>query len=127
MSRDTLGEGLTKLRNAENAGHKRCIVRGSKLLKTVLEVMQRYGYVGEIKVIESVPKLIEVELKGKINYCKAIKPRFSVKKDEFEKYEKRYLPGSDIGILIVSTPKGIMSHLEAKKLGIGGKLLAYVY
>jgi len=127
MSRDTLGEGLTKIRNAENAGHKKCVVKGSKLLKAVLEVMQRYGYVGDLKVIESVPKLIEVELLGKINYCKAIKPRFSVGKNEFVKYEKRFLPGSDIGILIVSTSKGIMSHHEAKKLGIGGKLLAYVY
>jgi len=127
MSRDTLGEGLTKIRNAEMVGKSVCVLKGSKLLKSVLEVMQRHGYVGKIKVTGSVPVQLEVELLGKINYCKAIKPRFSVKKDEFEKYEKRYLPASDIGILIVSTSQGVMSHNDAKKRGIGGRLLAFVY
>ena len=50
-----------------------------------------------------------------------------MKKDEFEKWERIYLPSKDIGILVVSTSKGVMSHHEAKKLGIGGKLLGYVY
>ncbi|MEM4675173.1 MAG: 30S ribosomal protein S8, partial [Nitrososphaerota archaeon] len=56
-----------------------------------------------------------------------LKPHFSVRKNEFEKWEKQYLPGKDIGILIVTTPKGVMSHTEAKSLGTGGRLLGYVY
>ena len=67
------------------------------------------------------------ELKGNINKCGVIKPRHAVKKDEFEKFEKRYLPAKNFGILIVTTPKGIMTHYEAKELGIGGRLLAYMY
>jgi len=68
-----------------------------------------------------------VELIGNINKCGVIKPRFPVKKNEFEKWEKRFLPAKDFGILLVSTPKGVMSHKEAYKNGIGGRLLAYVY
>ena len=59
--------------------------------------------------------------------CGAIKPNFSVKKDGFEKFEKRYLPAKDFGVLIVSTSQGIMTHVEAKEKKLGGKLIAYVY
>ena len=68
-----------------------------------------------------------VELLGNINKCGVIKPRHAVKKDEFEKFEKRYLPAKNFGILIVTTPQGIMTHNEAKERGIGGRLLAYMY
>jgi small subunit ribosomal protein S8 len=50
-----------------------------------------------------------------------------VKRDGFEKYEKRFLPAFNYGILIVTTPNGVMTHEDAKKEGIGGRLLAYVY
>ncbi len=44
-----------------------------------------------------------------------------------EKYESRYLPAQDFGVLILTTTKGVLSHTEAKKMGVGGKLLAFVY
>jgi small subunit ribosomal protein S8 len=50
-----------------------------------------------------------------------------VKKNAFEQWEKRFLPAKDFGILLVSTPKGIMSHKEAYRHETGGRLLAYVY
>jgi small subunit ribosomal protein S8 len=50
-----------------------------------------------------------------------------VKKDEYEKWEQQYLPSKDIGILMVTTSQGVMSHKEAKTKGLGGKLLGYVY
>jgi len=55
------------------------------------------------------------------------RPRFSVSKDGYEEFEKRYLPSRDIGILVVTTNRGVMSHREAIKQGLGGKLLGYVY
>ncbi len=61
------------------------------------------------------------------NECKAIKPRYAVKKNRFEVYEKRYLPARDVGILIVSTPAGLLTHKQAKEKGIGGRLVAFVY
>ena len=70
---------------------------------------------------------MKINLIGSINKCGVVKPRFSVKKNDFEKYEKRYLPAQNFGILIVSTSQGIMTNYEAKEKNLGGKLLAYVY
>jgi small subunit ribosomal protein S8 len=66
-------------------------------------------------------------LLGRINRCGVIKPRFSVKASKLEDWEKRFLPGKDFGMLVITTPKGVLSHSDARKLNTGGKLLAYVY
>ena len=47
--------------------------------------------------------------------------------DDFEKYEKRYRPSRDMGIMIVSTVEGMVAHDKAKEKKIGGKLIAYCY
>ena len=70
---------------------------------------------------------IKIKLLHRINNIKAIKPRFKVSKDEWVKWEERFLPNRWMGILIVSTPQGVMSNKEAKEKGIGGRLLAFVY
>jgi len=59
--------------------------------------------------------------------CKAIKPRFSANKIQIEKYRRRYLPARNLGIIIVSTNKGLMTHEEAMEKGIGGSLIGYFY
>ena len=51
----------------------------------------------------------------------------AIKKDELDKWEARYLPAQHFGTLILTTTKGIISQDEARKDGIGGKLLAYIY
>lgn len=90
--------------------------------------MQKKGYIGIYEFIDDGREgIYKIELKGKINDCKAIKPRYAVKKDGFEKFEKRYLPSKDVGMLIVSTPEGVLTHKEAKESNIGGRLLAYIY
>ena len=66
-------------------------------------------------------------LKGAINNCGVIKPRTSVKMTDIEKYEARFLPAQDFGVLILTTTRGVVAQDAAKELGIGGKLLAYVY
>ncbi|MCG2887323.1 MAG: 30S ribosomal protein S8 [Vulcanisaeta sp.] len=100
----------------------------SKLVGNVLRVMQRYGYVGEIEFIEDGRGgKFKVQLLGKINDVGVIKPRFSVKVSELRMWEEKYLPARNIGILILSTSKGVLSHLEARQLHVGGVLLAYVY
>ena len=71
--------------------------------------------------------MLKVNLIGKINNCGVIKPRFAIKSDEFEKFEKRFLLAKDFGIIIVSTNQGLITHREAKKKKIGGKLMAFCY
>ena len=85
-------------------------------------------YIGEFEFIDDDRAgIFKVQLLGRINKCAVIKPRFPVKHKEFESWEEKFLPARDLGILIVSTPKGVMSHEDAKALGIGGRLLAFVY
>ena len=126
---DTLANGLTTIMNNEIRRKKECVITpASKLLGRVLRIMQLNGYIGEFEFIDDGRQgKFKVQLLGRINKCGAIKPRYPVKADEFEKWEKQFLPARDIGILIVSTPQGVMSHREAKQKRIGGRLLAYVY
>jgi len=98
------------------------------LIKNVLRVMKENGYIGDFEYVEDGRGgKLRIELKGKILDTKAIKPRYSVKADEFEKWEKRFLPARDVGILILSTSKGVVDHKKAKEMHIGGRLLAYCY
>ncbi len=126
---DTLAIALSNIMSAEKNGKGSCRIKPfSKLIEQVLKLMQDNHYIGDFKVVEDGKgKLVVVQLLGAVNKCGVIKPRFSVKKDAFEKYEKRYLPAKDFGLIIVSTSQGVMDMNEAKQKGLGGKLIAYVY
>jgi small subunit ribosomal protein S8 len=90
--------------------------------------MQKHKYIGNFEFIDDGKGgKFKIELLGKINNCSVIKPRFSIQKDEFITWEKRYLPAVKTGILLITTPKGIMDHYQAEKQKTGGKLLGYVY
>lgn len=129
MLNDPLANVMSLLLNNEAIGKSECLVKPvSKLIKEILKVMKENGYVGEFNEVEdSRGNYINLTLTGNINKCCVIKPRYSVKSKNFEKFEKRYLPAKDIGILLVSTPRGIMTHYDAKSKKMGGRLLAYCY
>ncbi|MEM1903603.1 MAG: 30S ribosomal protein S8 [Pyrobaculum sp.] len=126
---DILSNALTLIKNAEVMGKRQVVIWPvNKLTYYVLRVLQRYGYVGEIEYVDDGRggKYI-VQLLGKINDISPIKPRYPVKYREIVQWEQKFLPARQIGILIISTSQGVMSHLEAKERKIGGVLLAYVY
>jgi small subunit ribosomal protein S8 len=129
MLLDPLANAMSCIKNAESTGKATCAIKpASKLIGSVLKVMQSTGYVKDFEFVDDGKSgIFIVGLHGKINRCGVVKPRHSVKKIEFETYEKRFLPSRDVGILIITTPEGIMSHHESKKRAIGGSLLAYVY
>ena len=128
MLHDPLADALTVIKNAERIGRGKCVVKASKLIGNILKVMQDNGYIGPFERIEDGKGgMFKVELKGKLIDTKAIKPRFAVDVDEYEKWEKRYLPARNIGLFVVSTPKGVMNHKKAKELRLGGRLLSYIY
>jgi small subunit ribosomal protein S8 len=126
---DTLSASLSKVLNAERIGKKECtIAQGSKIIKKVLKIMKDNLYVGDVhESLDGRGNQLSINLIGNINKCGAIKPRFSTQVGTYEKWEKRYLPAKGFGILIISTPKGVMTHEEAKEQQMGGKLLAYCY
>ncbi len=126
---DTLSNGLTTLMNNELRNKTSCVVSpASKLLGRILRVLQLNGYVGEFEFIEDGRAgKFRVQLLGRINKCGAIKPHYSVRAEGFENWEKTFLPAREMGILVVSTSFGVISHKEAKQKNVGGKLLAFVY
>jgi len=126
---DTLSNGLTTIINNEMRNKRECIISpASKLLGRVLRIMQLNGYIGEFEFIDDGRSgKFKVQLLGRINKCGAIRPRFSARVDKFEEWEKKYLPSREVGLLVISTPKGVLSHREAKEKLSGGKLLAFVY
>lgn len=129
MLHDPLADACSCIKNAESVSKRIVIVKpASKLIGKCLRILQNYGYIGEFEIIEDGRAgKFKVQLLGKINKIGVIKPRAAVKVKDFEQMEKKYLPAVNFGILLVSTPKGVMSHIEAKKEHVGGRLLAYVY
>ena len=129
MQHDTLNDAMAPIKNAEKVGRGECYFRpSSKLVGRVLKVMEQHGYIRQFELIsDGRSGLYKVTLAGQINDCGVIRPRYSVKKADLEKYEARYLPAQDFGVLILTTTRGVLSHAEAKKDGVGGKLLAFVY
>jgi small subunit ribosomal protein S8 len=126
---DTLANGLTTILNNEMRNKRECIISpASKLLGRILRIIQLNGYVGEFEFIDDGRTgKFKVQLMGRINKCGAVRPRFSVKVNEFEMWEKKFLPSRDVGMLIISTSRGVLSHREAMEKDIGGRLLAFVY
>ena len=128
MRHDTLSDVLTAIKNAETIGIKECMVPSSKIAKEMLKIMQKNGYIGSFEFIDDGKSgKFKIELLGRINNCGPIRPRFYITKDDFIRWEKRFLPSVNVGILFVTTPKGIMDHRSAKKEGVGGSLLGYIY
>ena len=95
------------------------------MLVEILKIMKQEGAVKKYK-INSKEKSIEVFF-GDFSKCQAIKPRLTVDKSQIEKYRRRYLPSRDIGTMVISTNKGLMTHEEAKEEKIGGCLIAFFY
>ena len=126
---DTLSNALSHILNCERRGKKECIVGNvSRVVKEVLTIMKKLKYIEGFESTKTDRgEFVKIRLSGRINKCGVIKPRFPIKTTDFEKYEKRYLPAKDFGVIIISTPKGIMTHLESIKRGLGGRLLAYCY
>lgn len=126
---DPLSNVLSQIDAYEKSGKKELVTKNnSKVVKKVISIMQDHKYIGGFEEIkDSKGALLKIHLIGSINKTGVIKPRFSVKKDSFEKFEKRFLPAKDFGILIISTSQGIITHIDAKKKGLGGRVISYCY
>jgi len=126
MSHDVVADALNMISNAKKARKENVkIKRISNLLIEILKIMKQEGVIKKYK-INSKDKSIDITI-GDLLACKAIKPRFTVGKENIEKYRRRYLPSRNMGVVIVSTNKGLLTHEEAQKEQIGGCLIAYFY
>ena len=129
MRHDLLNDALLALRHADRDGKPRVeIAPTSKLIAEVLRIFREHHYIEEFTFVPNGRGgIYDVRLSLRINSCGVIKPRVAVAHDDLERYESRFLPAQDFGILVLSTNKGVLSQQEAREMKIGGRLLAYVY
>ncbi len=124
---DPLADALSNIMNHERIAAKECVVRYSKLIERTLKVLKENGYIDSFEVDNESKMRITVKLNGMINSVGVIKPRTTARVNSIEDYEKRYLPAKGFGIVLISTPEGILTHKEAREKNAGGRLLAYCY
>jgi small subunit ribosomal protein S8 len=126
---DPLASVLSAVQNAEQRGKKAITTTSnSKLVRKVLDIMVAEGYVEGYDVTpDAKGDLLTVRLLGRINKTGVVKPRHQIKKGEYERFEKRFLPARGFGVIIISTVKGLMTHEQAKQLNLGGTLISYCY
>jgi small subunit ribosomal protein S8 len=131
MINDHVSDMITRIRNGQRAGHRSVLVTASKLNRSILEVLKREGFIEAFEGAEDADKkpVIRVSLR----YYSSGKPLISrverVSKPGCRRYaEVSGLPkvSSGLGLAIVSTSKGVMSDAEARKLGVGGEVIARV-
>lgn len=131
-SRDTISDMLTRIRNACMVQHDTTVVPSNKMNRSIARVLQQEGFIENYEEIgEGVKKqvLISLRYKGR-NRQPIIKQLTRVSRPGLRVYSNhKQLPRvlGGIGIAIISTSSGIMTDREARKQGIGGEILCYVW
>ena len=128
---DPIADMLTRIRNANTAKHETVDIPASNMKKAIAEILNNEGYIKGYQIIEDGKQgVIRVTLKYTSTKEKVISGIKRVSKPGLRMYAPadelpRVLKG--LGIAIVSTSKGIMTDKEARKLHVGGEVLAFVW
>ena len=128
---DPIADMLTRLRNANSVYHEKVEIPGSKIKKAIAAVLKEEGFINDFTFTEDGKQgMITVSLKYGPNREKVITGIKRISKPGLRQYSKaaelpRVLGG--LGIAIISTSQGIMSDKNARKAGIGGEVVAYVW
>ena len=128
---DPIADMLTRIRNANNAKFKTVDVPASKMKKAIANVLLEEGYIKAFEEIEDgIQGIIRITLKYDEKGNKVIAGLKRISKPGLRIYAgKDELPRvlNGLGIALISTPKGIMTDKNARNLGVGGEVLAYVW
>lgn len=128
---DPIADMLTRIRNANTVGHKTVEIPASKIKQSIAGILLEEGYINGFEVIEDDKQgIIKVEMKYGPAGEKVINGIKKISKPGMKVYAKacdvpRVLGG--LGIAIVSTSKGVISDKEARRLGVGGEVICYVW
>jgi len=128
---DPIADLLTRIRNANSVHHDKVEIPGSKIKQAIVEILKNEGFVRDYEVIaDGKQGTLRVVLKYGANREKVITGIKRISKPGLRVYAKndqlpRVLGG--LGIAIVSTSRGIMSDKQARKDGLGGEVIAYVW
>ncbi len=125
---DRLADSINTIKANERIGRRECSVYSTRLTRAVLDLMQKNGYIeGYEEYTDRYAHMLKVKLSRRINNIGVAKPRYSIGNADIQRYEERYIPSKDFGILVLSTPKGLLTNREARAAGTGGRLIAYMY
>ena len=128
---DPIADMLTRIRNANSVGHESVEIPASKMKKAIAQILLDEGYITNYEVNDdSVQCTIKVTLKYGANNEKVISGIKKISKPGLKVYAKandvpKVLGG--LGIAIISTSKGIVSDKEARRQGVGGEVICYVW
>ena len=128
---DSIADMLTRIRNANSAKHDIVQVPASNIKKSIAQILVDEGYIKSFKVIEDGKQgVIEIALKYGPNKSQVITGLRRVSKPGLRIYSNcEVMPKvqNGLGIVILSTSKGIMTDKDARKANVGGEVLAYVW
>jgi small subunit ribosomal protein S8 len=130
MMSDPIADLLVRIKNANAMRHETVEVPTSKTKTAILEVLKKEGFINDYAVSEGVKSVTTVTLKYTENNQRVIKGLKRISKPSLHVYAKSEdLPKvlNGLGVAIISTSQGIMTDKEARKLNIGGEVLAFVW
>jgi small subunit ribosomal protein S8 len=128
---DPVADMLTRIRNANTVGHTTVDIPASKMKKSIAEILRNEGYIkGYDFIDEGSQGIIRVQMKYGTDKERVISGIKRISKPGLKVYAKsnevpKVLGG--LGIAIISTSSGIISDKEARKLGVGGEVICYVW
>ena len=128
---DPIADMLTRIRNANSANKETVSMPSSKKLVEIARIMKEEGYIAEYSVEEKKPQNeLTIELRYGKHKDKVIRGIKRISKPGLRIYAgKEELPRvlGGLGIAIISTSKGVMTDRDARKAGVGGEVIAYVW
>ena len=128
---DPIADMLTRIRNGNTAGKDVVSMPSSKVLVEIVRVIAEEGYIEGYAVEDTKPqKTLSVTLKYGARHARVIRGIKRISKPGLRIYSKaedlpRVLGG--LGTAIISTSKGVMCDRDARKLGVGGEVIAYIW
>ena len=131
MFTDPIADYLTRVRNSQAAGHKVVDIPASNMKKSITEILFDKGYILSYKFEDEVNHQGNIKIALKYNSkTPAIKKLIRVSKPGLRKYiNKETMPRviNGLGIAIISTPKGVMTDIDARKQKVGGEIICKVF
>lgn len=128
---DPIADMLTRVRNANSAGKQTVCMPSSKKLVEIARIMCEEGYIAGYEVAPSEPRdILEITLKYGEKKARTIRGLKRISKPGLRIYAgKDELPRvlGGLGTAVISTSKGVMADRDARKAGIGGEVIAYIW
>ena len=128
---DPIADMLTRSRNANNAGHKTVEMPASKEKKAIAEILLEEGYINKVDFIDDDKQgIIKITLKYGENKSKVIAGLKRISKPGLRVYAgNNEIPKvlNGLGVAIISTSKGVLTDKEARRAGVGGEVICYVW